>query len=113
MKILIVEDEPIIAIDLEDIVLSQVGAAEVLVVDSLDAALSSLAGGIDFALLDIALGSAGETSLPIAQRLLRDRVPFCFVSSSLDNLPATFNAVPKVSKPFRPEQVAELLPVAA
>lgn len=113
MKILILEDEPIIAIDLEDIVLSRVHEAEVLLADSIEAALSSLDGGIDFALLDIALGTSGETSLPIAQRLLRERVPFCFVSSSLADLPATFGAVPKVSKPFRPEEVAEMLPRAA
>ena len=113
MKILILEDEPIIAIDLEEIVLSQVGTAKVLMADCLESALSSLDEGIDFALLDIALGAKGETSLPIAHRLLLDRVPFCFVSSSLDDLPPMFGTVPKVAKPFRPEQVAEILPQAA
>ncbi|NDV86861.1 response regulator [Aurantimonas aggregata] len=110
MKILIVEDEPIIAIDLEEIVLSQIRAAQVLVADSIATALPWLDAGIDFALLDITLGTKGETSLPVAQRLLQDRVPFCFVSSGVNELPALFGSVPKVSKPFRPEQVAEVLP---
>ena len=110
MKILILEDEPIIAIDLEEIVIDQIGTAKVLVADCIESALSSLDEGIDFALLDIALGGEGETSLPIARRLMLDRVPFCFVSSSLDDLPSMFGTVPQVPKPFRPEQVAEILP---
>jgi DNA-binding response OmpR family regulator len=113
MRILIVEDEPIIAIDLEEIVLSHLEEAEVLTAGSIGAALSSLEKSIDFALLDVSLGAKGETSLPIARRLLRERVPFCFVSSSLSELPPIFAGVPKLAKPFRPEQVAEMLELAS
>ena len=112
MKILIVEDEPIIALDLEDIVLAQVDA-DVVHAASLREALDKLDDDIDFALLDLSLGDRGETSLPLAHELLRRTIPFCFVSSSLDRLPATFVEIPKVSKPFRPQQVADLVLQAA
>ena len=112
MKILIVEDEPIIALDLEEIVQSR-SNADVLVASNLSEAFEMLDRGVDFALLDVNLGCPEETSLPLAQRLLRDRVPFCFVSSSLDRLPASFKAVPQINKPFEPREVESVLPMAA
>lgn len=112
MKILILEDEPIIAIDLEGIVLGKIDA-EILHAATVSDALRYLADGLDFAMLDIALGPRGETSLPIAQILLRENVPFCFISSSLDRLPAQLDAVPRISEPFRPYEVENLVPAHA
>jgi len=112
MKILIVEDEPIIAFDLEDIVQSRV-SAKVVVASNVSDAFEHVDEGIDFALLDINLGRDDETSLPLAQRLLRDRIPFCFVSSSLEHLPARFRSVPTIAKPFRARDVENVLPIAA
>lgn len=112
MKILILEDEPIIAIDLEGIVLGKVDA-EILHAATVAEAVSHVAEGVDFAMLDIALGPRGETSLPVAQLLLRENVPFCFVSGSLDQLPPHFGGIPRVSKPFRPHEIENLVPMAA
>ncbi len=112
MKILILEDEPIIAIDLEGIVLGKVDA-EILHAATVAGALDYVSEGLDFAMLDVALGPCGETSLPIAQLLLRNKVPFCFISSSLDQLPAQLDAVPRISKPFRPHEVEDLVPLHA
>lgn len=112
MKILILEDEPIIAIDLEGIVLGKVDA-EIVHAATVADAIQLLADGVDFAMLDVSLGPSGETSLPLAQLLLRDNVPFCFISGSLDQLPPTFGAVPRVSKPFRSQEVEDLVPAAA
>ncbi|MCQ8781310.1 response regulator [Mangrovibrevibacter kandeliae] len=112
MRILILEDEPIIAFDLEDIVSSNLDA-ECLLASNLDEGLELIDSGIDFALLDVSLGDSGETSLPIAAQLIQRRIPFCFVSASLGSLPASYRHVPQVSKPFRPNEVTRVLPLAA
>lgn len=112
MRILILEDEPIIAIDLADIVKDSVDA-EIVHAMNLKQATEALEGEIDFALLDIAVGLAGETSLPLARKLMSRGIPFCFVSSCLDRLPPSFDTVPQLSKPFRERDVHGMLPLAA
>ena len=112
MKILILEDEPIIAIDLADIVFETTDA-EIIHAINLKQAMKAVDGRIDFALLDIAVGGIGETSLPLARRLMRMGTPFCFVSSCLEWLPPSFETVPKLAKPFRQRDVCDLLPMAA
>ncbi|MEF2071468.1 response regulator [Consotaella aegiceratis] len=112
MRVLILEDEPILAMDLEDIVESRSGA-ECVVADSVEAGLMGIERGVDFAMLDIHLGGDGETSLPVAQELLRRRIPFCFISSRLDDLPSSFHRVPKVGKPFQARDIAGVLPALA
>lgn len=112
MKILILEDEPIIAIDLEEIVLSNV-RADVVIAATIGEAYRCLSLGIDFALLDIRLGEGRRTSLPVAERLRDAHIPFAFISGSLELLPEDFRDVPKLAKPFTPHDVARVLPVAA
>ncbi|HDZ72389.1 MAG TPA: hypothetical protein ENH55_06350 [Aurantimonas coralicida] len=85
--------------------------AEILHAATVADALDYVNEGLDFAMLDVVLGPSGETSLPIAQLLLRNNVPFCFISSSLDQLPAQLDTVPRISKPFRPHEVENLVPV--
>ncbi|MDY8109368.1 response regulator [Fulvimarina sp. 2208YS6-2-32] len=110
MRILILEDEPIIAIDLEDTVRDRCDA-DVCLADSVAEAEAHLKrGAFDFALLDVRLKGRGETSLAIAQRLARDKVPFCFVSSAIDPLPPHFQNVPHVTKPFELSQLEAVLP---
>lgn len=112
MRVLILEDEPIIAIDLEDIVTDRIGA-ECVTADNVEDGMRCIEAGIDFAILDINLGDAKETSLPVAARLLEKRIPFCFVSSSLERLPPELLRVPRVAKPFQPKEIARVLPMAA
>ncbi len=112
MRILILEDEPIIAIDLADIVGDMVDA-EIVHAMNLEQATDALKGEIDFALLDIAVGRAGETSLPLARHLMSRGTPFCFVSSCLEWLPPSFDSVPQLAKPFRERDVHGMLPIAA
>ncbi|MEX6504932.1 response regulator [Jiella sp. M17.18] len=112
MKVLIVEDEPIIAIDLEEIVLNSV-AADVVLASNAAEALRQVEAGVDFVLLDVNLGREDETSLPLAHRLMQEHIPFCFVSGSLERLPATFRCVPKIAKPYRTRDVESVLPMAA
>ena len=112
MRILILEDEPIIAIDLVDIVKESV-EAEIIHAMNIVQAKEALEGKIDFALLDIAVGRAGETSLPLARQLMSRGIPFCFVSSCLESLPPSFGAVPQLAKPFRERDIHGMLPQAA
>ena len=109
MRILILEDEPLIAMDLEDIVVARC-QAECVLARTAEAGLSRVAEGVDFALLDYDLGDGNKNSLAVATDLMERNVPFCFVSGSLLQLPARFWHVPRVSKPFRACEIEQLLP---
>jgi DNA-binding response OmpR family regulator len=77
--VLIVEDDPLIAFDLSEMIAAGIGAA-VLVAVNLAVAKRHLAGRVDFALLDINLGS--ETTFELARGLISKGIPFAFVSGS-------------------------------
>lgn len=115
MTILILEDEPIIAVDLEEIV-SGYELGNVVVAATLDDALRYIAESgekIDFALLDLQLGRDGTTSLPLARLLMQANVPFCFVSATTEAIPTEMHSVPQVRKPFEPAEIGAVLPLAA
>ncbi|MBP0615569.1 hypothetical protein [Jiella mangrovi] len=115
MTILILEDEPIIAVDLEEIVSGRF-ADDVVVASTLAEAMVYMKDGdrrIDFALLDLQLGRDGSTSLPVAQMLMDAEVPFCFVSATTESIPGEMQMVPQVSKPFEPQEIEAVLPLAA
>ena len=79
--ILIVEDEPLIAMMIEDF-LDVLGKRHGGTADSVVAALALIeAGGIDAAILDVNL-RGGEKSFPIAAVLAELRLPYCVASSS-------------------------------
>ncbi|MEN3792782.1 response regulator [Fulvimarina sp. MAC3] len=110
MRILILEDEPLIALDLEDTVREECGADVCLAHTVAEAEEYLGEGGVDFALLDVRLEGKHETSLPIARRLAQAQVPFCFVSSAVDRLPSKYRKVPHVKKPFELSQIQAILP---
>ena len=99
MKVLVVEDEFLIATDL-GFMLRKLGASEVRIELSIDAALAGLLERLpDCAVLDIGLRE--ETPERIADLLLQQRVPFIF-ATGYDNalpLPDRLRAVPIVHKP--------------
>lgn len=109
MRILILEDEPLIAMDLEDIVTAATPAECVWARNCADGFLW-IGEGVDFALLDFDLGSSN--SLSVAIRLDECNIPFCFVSGSLSELPQRFQRVPRVSKPFIPSDIHRVLRAA-
>lgn len=77
-SVLIVEDNVLLAMDAESM-LRKLGVTVVDSAASVDAAHAVLDDRIpDFALLDVDL--AGESSEPIAERLVHAGVPFAFVS---------------------------------
>jgi DNA-binding response OmpR family regulator len=109
MRVLIVEDEPLIAMDLEDLV-AEAANADCVWVRDVAGGLIQVARGVDFALLDFDLG--GQTSLPVALRLQAQSIPFCFVSGSLSDVPAALRRVPSIAKPFCPADIRRMLAVA-
>jgi len=85
MRILVVEDEPLLAMLLEEN-LADLGHDKVTAVATVDQALSALdESPVDAALLDFSLGS-DTTSVPVALRLREEGTPFFYLSghASLD-----------------------------
>lgn len=97
--VLIVEDDPIIAIDFEDRLLG-FGVRSVRTVASVAQALETIAARApDFALLDV--GLIREKSFAIAERLAALKIPFVFATGygAETCIPPEFAAWPRLQKP--------------
>lgn len=97
--VLIVEDDPIIAIDFEDR-LAGFGVASIRTAGSVAQALAAItARPPDFALLDVELGR--EKSFAVAERLTVQKIPFVFVTGygAEGSIPAAFKARSRLQKP--------------
>ncbi len=107
-KVLIVEDEPLVAVLLEEI-LEEFGCSVVGPAAQLDQALE-LAGSadVDLAVLDVNLG--GQPVFPVA-RVLSDRgVRFVFATGyGAGGLPPEWSHVPALQKPYTLDQVQQAL----
>jgi len=99
-NILIVEDEPLIAMMLEDF-LDMLEKAPLGPADSVADALSLIeAGGVDAAILDVNL-RGGEASWAIADVLASAGLPFVFASGgSGETIIERFRDRPVLPKPF-------------
>ncbi len=108
-RILVVEDEPLIAMMVEDF-LDMLGKELAGSVDSVDGALPIVAaGGIDAAILDVNL-SGGETSWPIADALAQAGVPFIVCTGGGDDMiPDAHKHRPVLTKPFTLDAVEQAL----
>ncbi len=100
LRILVVEDELLIALALEDILLSL--ACEVVgpignVGEALELAQTE---PFDGALLDVNV--RGQLVYPVAEALMARRVPIIFCSGYSDTaiMPARFRSLPQVPKPY-------------
>ena len=105
--ILIVEDEPLIAMMLEDF-LDALGYRLAACVDRGDEALDHVAqGGFTAALLDVNLRD-GETSWPVADALSERGQPFVLATGgSSDTVPERHARVPVLSKPYTLDSVRD------
>jgi light-regulated signal transduction histidine kinase (bacteriophytochrome) len=111
--VLVVEDNMIIALDLEG-VLQKLGVGQVSMASNVAAALDAIAGDRpDFAFLDLNLGE--ETSLPVAERLTAEKIPFAFGTGFGDQaeLPDHFSGVAIISKPYSEKALRDTLRAAA
>ncbi len=99
MRVLVVEDEGLIALLMEDM-LGELGC-ETEVATSVSEALSWLDGGgsPDAALLDVNL--AGETVLPVAEALAARGAPFAFATGYGEAPDPRFRDAPLLTKPIR------------
>lgn len=109
-RVLVVEDEALIALDL-CLVLEDLGCAPVGPAASVAAAMDLLRveAALDAALLDETLGTMLVT--PVAEALARRGVPFVVVSGrarSMSSNPLLLDA-PRLSKPARTQRIAQAL----
>jgi CheY-like chemotaxis protein len=107
-RILVVEDEPLIAMDI-GASLSDAGCEVVGPAPSIESAKALIAAAdFDAALLDANLG--GRPADELAAALTRLNIPFIFVTGyGREGLPEAFRQGPVISKPFMPEQAVAML----
>lgn len=108
VRVLLVEDQMIVALQIEDM-LRAVGCEVVGPVGTLQAAITlAQAEALDVALLDINLD--GEKVYPTAEELQARGIPFILASGYGEStLPEKWRDQPRLSKPFRREQLEQLL----
>jgi CheY-like chemotaxis protein len=107
--LLLVEDDPIIALDFEDTILG-LGVKIVRTASSVAKALQMIADRApDFALLDV--GLVREKSFAIAERLDALNIPFAFVTgyAAEVKVPAAFSSRPRLPKPCSTEALEAVL----
>ncbi|MDQ2878356.1 MAG: response regulator [Pseudomonadota bacterium] len=106
-RILIVEDEPLIAMMLED-VLDALGKHHVATCDGVTAALATIeAEDIEAAILDVNL-SGGEKCWPVADALAAKGIPF-ILSSGGDETGDGHADRPRLAKPYTMDGVEKAL----
>jgi CheY-like chemotaxis protein len=107
-SVLIVEDEPLIAMMLEDF-LESLGHKVAGICETVAEAVSRIdAGGFDVAIVDVHL--KGERVWPVAERLAEKGIPFAFATGGhVDAPPAAYAGVPILAKPFTIDAVDPVL----
>ena len=107
--VLIVEDDPIIALDFEDTLLG-FGVKSVRTAQSVARALALIdQQPPEFALLDVSL--IREKSFAVAERLEALKIPFAFVTGygADARLPAALAGKPRLPKPYSTDALLVLL----
>jgi len=112
LRILILEDESLIAMDVEQLCREH-GASDIIVERDLDGLEADGAlDGFDVAIVDLML--AGVSALPFAERLRDVGRPFVFTSGFADtDLVREFPGVPAVGKPFSGTDLIDAIAAAA
>lgn len=110
-SILIVEDEPLIAMMLEDF-LESLGHSVHATCDNVSDALHEVGlGGFDLAILDVNLN--GQTAWPVAHKLRDSNIPFVLATGGhVEPPPAEFVNVPVIEKPYTVDRVSPALEAA-
>src|SRR5215475_12412306 len=106
--VLIVEDDPIIALDLEDTMVA-LGVKLTRTAAHVATALDMIADRApDLALLDV--GLLHEDSFAVAERLAALKIPFVFVTGyGADKVPTAFADRPRLAKPCSTEALLLML----
>ena len=112
LRILVVEDEVLVAMNIEDMLLEH--GFEVAGIASRLAPALALAreGRFDAAMLDVNL--AGEASFPIADLLAERGIPFLFATGyGLAGLEERYRGHPVLQKPFRAAELRRAIEAIA
>ena len=111
-SILIVEDEPLIAMMLEDF-LETLGHAVVGTCESVDEAIAKVdQGGFDLAIIDVQLKD-GQRVWPLADRLAKAGTPFIIATGGhVEPPPEAHAAAPILAKPYTIEAIEPALALA-
>jgi CheY-like chemotaxis protein len=106
--VLIVEDDPIIALDFEDTILG-FGVKTIRTAGNVAMALDMIADRVpDFALLDV--GLVREQSFEVAEKLAELNVPFAFATGyGADRVPPAFADRPRLPKPCSSDGLLNVL----
>lgn len=108
MRCLVLDNEYLIALDIQ-IVLEAAGAAAVVCAANATDALAALDDdvGFDCAVLDLKLSDAAHTGVTVAGALSQRRIPFVFVTgiTADDARFRTYPGVPVVEKPYQANQL--------
>lgn len=110
-RVLLVEDEGLVAICIEDM-LSDLGCTVAAQAVTLPEAMEKAReGGFEVALLDVSLN--GKQVFPVADFLSEQGIPFAFASGyGRAGLPEGFRNRPVVPKPFQIEDLSAALAAA-
>ncbi len=107
MRVMICEDQPLIAFDLQEILEAE--GHEVIGVYDRAADAEACLDDVEFALLDVDL--ADGPSYAFAQTLEDRGVPFAFVTASrLSDIPVPLRGAQVVAKPYRHDAILALFP---
>jgi len=109
LKILLVEDQMLIALDVETM-LADKGVTQIVTSGSAEDALQKLQTfEPDVGILDVNLGVG--TSIPVAEELWRREIPFIFATGYADSqmIPTAFSSVAVVRKPYDREALLSTL----
>ena len=110
LRLLVVEDEALVAMALEDM-LDSLGCVVVDVAGTVSRGVALAADNalsLDGAILDINLG--GEKVYPVAEKLAARGVPFVFCTGyGLSGIAGDFAHVPTLAKPYNERQLHDLL----
>ena len=108
LRILIVEDEMLVAMNIEDMLLD-LGHEVAGLAGRLDAAMAlAREAEFDLAMLDVNL--AGETSFPVAAILADRGIPFLFATGyGMKGVAEEYRSYPILQKPFRAHDLDQAL----
>ena len=107
-RVLIVEDESIVALFIEDL-LEELGHKVAGTISRLDDAMArGKQGDFDLAILDVHLH--GQDVFPFADLLVEQKKPFIFATGYGERgIPERLRSAPTLQKPFRPDELAAMI----
>lgn len=108
LRVLIVEDEMLVAMNIEDMLI-ELGHEVAGLASRLEPALAlAREGGFDAAMLDVNL--AGEQSFPVAALLRESGIPFLFATGyGIQGIAEEYRSAPVLQKPFRAQDLGQAL----